>query len=119
MAASGSSEPPGCGPTGGTERFQALSVLEHPSDLEHSSSWLSQETTHEGGGKGSKGSMVSEALKDPAMCMDAVQLTTYAMRVNKHGPDAALKVNHEYLDWLFDAWGPPRSWTPRPESIGY
>ncbi|KAM9244644.1 large ribosomal subunit protein mL54 [Dugong dugon] len=61
--------------------------------------------------KGGKGGVVSEALKDPDVCTDAVRLTTHAMGVNiyKEGQDVVLKADAEYPEWLFQMnVGPPK-----------
>ncbi|XP_027808464.1 large ribosomal subunit protein mL54 isoform X2 [Marmota flaviventris] len=63
------------------------------------------------GAKGGKGSVVSEALKDPEVCTDPVRLATHAMGVNiyKAGQDVALKPDAEYPEWLFQVnVGPPK-----------
>ncbi|XP_002761641.1 large ribosomal subunit protein mL54 [Callithrix jacchus] len=62
-------------------------------------------------GKSGKGAVASDALKDPEVCTDPVQLTTYAMGVNiyKEGQDVPLKPNAEYPGWLFEMnVGPPK-----------
>ena len=53
------------------------------------------------GGKGGKGGVASEALKDPDVCTDPVRLTTHAMGVNiyKDGQDVVLKPDAEYPEW--------------------
>ncbi|XP_076975658.1 large ribosomal subunit protein mL54 [Tamandua tetradactyla] len=64
------------------------------------------------GSKGGKGVVASEALKDPDVCTDPVQLTTHAMGVNiyKEGQDVVLKPDAEYPEWLFQMnVGPPKT----------
>ncbi|KAL0611471.1 39S ribosomal protein L54, mitochondrial [Plecturocebus cupreus] len=74
-------------------------------------------------GKLGKGAVASDALKDPEVCTDPVQLTTYAMGVNiyKEGQDVPLKPNAEYPEWLFEMnLGPPKKLEELdPESRGY
>lgn len=73
--------------------------------------------------KGSKGSMATEALKDPEVCTDPARLTTHAMGVNiyKEGQDVALKPDSEYPEWLFQMnLGPPKKLEElEPESREY
>lgn len=74
-------------------------------------------------GKGGKGFVATEALKDPEICTDPAQLTTHAMGVNiyKEGEDVALKPDSEYPEWLFQVnLGPPKKLEElEPESREY
>lgn len=74
-------------------------------------------------GKGGKGGVAAEALKDPEVCTDPTQLTTHAMGVNiyKEGQDVALKADSEYPTWLFQVnLGPPKKLEElEPESREY
>ncbi|XP_021492521.1 large ribosomal subunit protein mL54 [Meriones unguiculatus] len=74
-------------------------------------------------GKGGKGFVATEALKDPEICTDPAQLTTHAMGVNiyKEGEDVALKPDSEYPEWLFQVnLGPPKKLEElEPESRKY
>ncbi|KAL1789464.1 39S ribosomal protein L54, mitochondrial [Sigmodon hispidus] len=75
------------------------------------------------GTKVTKGSMATEALKDPEVCTDPIQLTTHAMGINmyKEGQDVALKPDPEYTEWLFQMnLGPPKMLEElEPESHEY
>lgn len=62
------------------------------------------------GGKGSKGGVISDVLKDPEVCTDHVRLTTHAIGVNiyKEVQDVVLKPEAKHPEWLFQInVGPP------------
>lgn len=73
--------------------------------------------------KGGKGTVATEALKDPEVCTDPTRLATHAMGANiyKEGPDVALKPDSEYPEWLFQMnLGPPKKLEElEPESREY